>query len=263
MSGRVRHGLVVRLCHWVTVGLVVVLLGTGFNIFNAHPFLYWGQRGSSVDAGGRWLAMGAVPDGTGGRRGLVVIGTTVLESDGVFGVSRVRGREVVQAYPPWATLPGWRDLGLARNWHFAAAWGLGLTGLVYLGHGLVSGHLRRRLWPRWRDMAPAVLWREVLDHLRLRFAHGDADAPYAPLQKLAYAGVLGLGLPVLMLSGLGMSPGMDAAWPWIVDLFGGRQSARSVHWLMAHALLLFVVVHLLMLVLAGPWRLLRGMIVGR
>ena len=256
-----RHSLIVRLSHWLAVPVIAILMGTGFNIFNAHPFLYWGAKGSSTDTADRWLAIGAVPDGEGGRRGLVVIGTSSFETTGLLGVSsNAKGRPVEQAYPGWATLPAWRDLGLARNWHFAAAWGLALIGFVYLGHGLATGHIIGGLVPRRSDLAPRNLMKDVRGHLRL--AKGRVELRYKPLQKLAYTGVILLILPLLMLSGLGMSPGMDAAWPWIVDLFGGRQSARSVHWLMAQALLLFVAVHLLMLLLAGPWRLLKPMLTG-
>lgn len=238
-----RHSRVVRITHWFTAGLIFLLLGTGFNIFNAHPFLYWGHSGSSVEPGTRWLAIGTVSDGQGDRQGLTIIGNASFDTSGVLGLSSRNGRAQAQAYPHWMTLPGWRDLGLARNWHFAAAWALAGSGLLYLGHGLVSGHVRRRLLPAMRPIP-------------------RPDAAYKPLQKLAYAGVVFLLLPLLMLTGLGMSPGMDAPARWIVDLFGGRQSARSLHWLAAHALLLFIAGHLFMLLVSGPWRLLRPMLTG-
>ncbi|MFK4985513.1 cytochrome b/b6 domain-containing protein, partial [Klebsiella pneumoniae] len=86
----------------------------------------------------------------------------------------------------------------------------------------------------------------------LHLPRGEAARRYNPLQKIAYLVILGLVLPTLILTGLTMSPAMDAAWPWLLTLFGGRQSARSLHFLAALAIVTFVVVHLMMVVLAGP-----------
>jgi thiosulfate reductase cytochrome b subunit len=97
----------------------------------------------------------------------------------------------------------------------------------------------------------------------LKLPKGEAARNYNTLQKLAYLGVLGVLLPVMILAGLTMSPAMDAAWPWLLDLFGGRQSARSIHFITAFLLVLFVVVHLAMVVLAGPFNEIRSMITGR
>jgi thiosulfate reductase cytochrome b subunit len=258
-----RHPLVVRLTHWINVVAVVMLLGTGLNIFNAHPMLYWGARGSSVDTGGRWLAIGTVPDGSGGWRGMVVLGGLRLETTGVLGVSRSKaGKENRIAFPHWATIPGVRDLATARNWHFLAGWVLILNGLLYLIWGLGSGHIRRRLLPERAELAPGHVLADLGDHLRLRFPKGEKALRYQVLQKLAYSGTALVLLPLMVVSGLGMAPGMDASWPWIVDLFGGRQSARSVHFILTVLVVGFVLVHLLMLLLAGPWRLLRGMVTG-
>lgn len=258
-----RHSLWVRLTHWLNVVAVVVLLGTGLNIFNAHPSLYWGARGSSVDTQGRWLAIGTIRG-----RGKTMIGGAMFDTTGVLGRSAApNGAMQSIAFPHWATLPSLRNLGLARNWHFAAAWLLVVNGLVYLAYGILSGHFRRRLLPGLGDrglgeLRPGTIWRDVVDHLRLRFPKGAAALDYQVLQKLAYSGVVLLLLPLMVFSGLGMAPGLDASWPWIVDVFGGRQTARSVHFIASGALLGFVLVHLLMLVLAGPWKLMRGMVTG-
>lgn len=253
-----RHPLWVRAAHWLNAVLVVLLLGTGLNIFNAHPSLYWGIRGTSVDTGARWLQIGNI-----GARGKTMIGDTMFDTTGLLGRSTSpAGTQQNIAFPHWATIPGWRNLGVARNWHFFAAWLLILNGLAYLGWGLASGQLRRRLLPARADLAPAHLWQDIRHHLTLHFPKGQAALAYQPLQKLAYSSVVLILLPLMVFSGLGMSPGIDASWPWLLDAFGGRQSARSVHFLASAALVLFVVVHLLMLLLAGPWRLMRGMITG-
>ncbi len=253
-----RHSGWVRLTHWLTVVAVMTLLGTGLNIFNAHPFLYWGSKGTTVDTGSRWLAIGSV-----GPRGMVMIGTTRFETTGLLGRSAgMNGAMQNIAFPHWATIPSWRDLGLARNWHFAAAWLLILNGIVYLTYGIFSGHFRRRLVPGLRELRPGNIWHDVVEHVKLKFPKGEASLRYQVLQKIAYSGAALLLLPLMVFSGIGMAPGMDSSWPWVVDLFGGRQSARSVHFVVTNLVVLFVVVHLLMLVLAGPFKLLRGMITG-
>src|SRR5205823_13878972 len=117
--------------------------------------------------------------------------------------------------------------------------------------------------PSARELRPASLWHDIKDHARLRFPTGEAARRYNILQKLSYIGVIFLLLPMMVLTGLTMSPGIDAAWPWLLDLFGGRQSARSIHFLAATALLLFILVHLMMVVLAGPINEIRSMITGR
>jgi thiosulfate reductase cytochrome b subunit len=253
-----RHPLWVRATHWLNAALIVLLLGTGLNIFNAHPSLYWGIRGTSVDTEARWLQIGTI-----GTRGKTIVGDTMFDTTGVLGRSlSPAGTQQNIAVPHWATIPGWRNLGVARNWHFFAAWLLILNGLAYLLWGLFSGGLRRRLLPSRADLAPASLWADIKHHLTLRFPKDASSLRYQPLQKLAYSSVVLLLLPLMIFSGLGMSPGVDASWPWLLDAFGGRQSARSVHFLASAGVVLFVLVHLAMLLAAGPWRLMRGMITG-
>ncbi|WP_439534944.1 cytochrome b/b6 domain-containing protein [Polymorphobacter sp.] len=253
-----RHSAWVRITHWVNALLVVLLLGTGLNIFNAHPALYWGPKGTNVDTEGRWLAIGAL-----GPRGMVMIGDTNFDTTGVLGLSAGQSGSLQNiAFPHWATIPSGRDLGLARNWHFAAAWLLIVNGLVYLAYGVFSGHFRRRLLPGATELQPGNIGHDIVEHLKLRFPKGEAALRYQVLQKIAYSGAALVLLPLMVLSGLGMAPGMDASWPWVVDLFGGRQSARSVHFVVTNLVVLFILVHLLMLVLAGPFKLTRGMITG-
>ena len=159
------------------------------------------------------------------------------------------------------TLPSTQDLATGRRWHFLFAWVLAINAAVYLAYGLVSGHIVRDVLPRLREFA--ALPRDVVTHLRLRFSHG-ADAPqYNILQKLTYAGVLFVVLPVLVLAGLEMSPRVDAALPWLGTLFGGRQSARTIHFRMAWTLVAFVLVPVVMVVVSGLANNLRGMVTGR
>lgn len=265
LSPPVRHGRVVRITHWLNALAVFFLLMTGLNIFNAHPRLYWGDAGSVDQRSGQWLEIGAWP-GPGGMIGAVQFGTAGprIETTGVLGLSRgADGRLQPIAYPGWATFPSRRDLATARNWHFFMAWLLVLNGIVALVAGLVSGHVRHDLLPRRGELAPRHIWADIVAHLKLRFPTGAAAHDYQVLQKLAYAGVALVLIPLMILTGLAMSPGANAILPWLPDILGGRQSARSVHWIAANLVLLFIIVHLVMVVLSGPIGQIRSMITGR
>ena len=250
-----RHSLVVRLTHWTNVAALLVLLLSGLQIFNAHPALYWGDV-SVFDR--PWIAMFAAERGE-TAVGLTKIGPWTFETTGVLGFSdnRVRG------FPAWATLPGYRSLADGRRWHFFFAWLFVLNGLVYWSAALVGGHLRRDLLPRRGELSPRHLAAEAAAHARLRFAKGEAALGYNTLQKLAYLAVIAGLLPLMVLTGLSMPPGVNAGLPWLPELFGGRQSARTIHFLSAGLIVLFVVVHLLMVAAAGPANSLRAMITGK
>lgn len=251
-----RHRLSTRLWHWVNAGALIVLLMSGLMIFNAHPRLYWGAYGANADPA--WLEIGAT-----GARGYLRVGATEIDTTGVLGVSRRDGRLWAIAFPGWATIPSSYDLALARRWHLTFAWLFAAGLLGYAAASLVNGHLWRDLRPRAPELAPRHLWGEVAAHARLDFPKGEAARHYNTLQKLAYLVVLVLLLPAMILSGLAMSPAMDATVPWIVDLFGGRQSARSMHFILAWLIVGFVVVHIVMVLLAGPLNELRAMVTGR
>ena len=168
---------------------------------------------------------------------------------------------VLPPFPGWATLPGVQWLAMGRRWHFFFAWVLVINGGLYLASGFASGHFRRDLLPsraQWRAIGHTV-W----DHLRLRFPHGEEARRYNILQMLTYLAVIFGVLPAVILAGLTMSPHLDSLVPAMLDLFGGRQSARTVHFLCAVALVAFVVVHVAMVVLSGLWNNIRSMITGR
>jgi Ni/Fe-hydrogenase b-type cytochrome subunit len=163
-------------------------------------------------------------------------------------------------FPGWMTIPGKYNLGLAREWHLAFAWVLAFGLLAYLIAMLMRRSLRTRLHIRLAEVKPASLMRDIAHHLRGHFDSGDGR--YNILQKLSYAGVLFGLLPLLIFTGITMSPAMNAAWPWLLDLFGGRASARSLHFIAASLMGLFILVHLIMVVLAGPVREIKSMITG-
>jgi thiosulfate reductase cytochrome b subunit len=222
-----RHSLVTRLWHWTNAITLAVMLMSGLMILNAHPRLYWGHYGSDHDPA--WLELASMDE---------------------------------VAFPGWITIPSTYSLADARLWHLAFAWLLVLALLGYLLRALLSGHLKRQIVPRLAELRPAHLWHDIKQHARLRFPTGAAALDYNVLQKLAYAGVLLVLLPGVILTGLTMSPGLNAAFPWLVELFAGRQTARSLHFLCAAGLVLFFVAHIVMVVLAGPINEIRSMLTG-
>jgi thiosulfate reductase cytochrome b subunit len=257
-----RHSLVVRLTHWANALVVLLLLMSGLQIFNAHPRLYWGQAGADFDPA--VLEMIAVDPYTDHPVGVTRIAGHSLRTTGLFGVSAgPGGQPAIRGFPRWATLPSWRDLAAGRRWHFFLAWALVLNGLVYLLSGALDGHLRRDLVPTRAQLKPRHVLADLWDHVRLKPPAGEAARSYSLLQKLAYLAVVFGLLPAMAASGLAMSPGVDAAAPWLADLFGGRQSARTIHFVVAGLVVLFVLVHVAEVFVAGAVNEVGSMITGR
>jgi thiosulfate reductase cytochrome b subunit len=258
-----RHSVAVRATHWGNVLFLTLLLMSGLRIFNYHPALYWGNYGyRGVPA---FLSISAFEDiETDEPVGVTTVAGRNFITTGVLGVSYgADGEPVAGAFPNWLTLPGGPGLGLARDWHFAAAWLFVINGLVYLAIGLASGHFRRDLMPAASELGGRHLLQDVWNHLRLRRPRGEAARRYNALQKLAYLGVVFVLLPTMVLTGLTMSPAVTAAMPFLFDLFGGRQSARTIHFLAANLIVLFVLVHVIQVFVAGAFNGMRSMITGR
>ncbi len=160
-------------------------------------------------------------------------------------------------FPGWATIPQYYNLAAARDWHILAAWPFGLGLLLIWIAMLVNGHFRRDLITAPRDWSPAA----VLASLRAHADRGGAvDHGYNPVQKILYGMVFGVLLPLMVLTGLSISPGFEPAAPWLVDLFGGRQSARSLHFLAAWGIFGFFVIHIVLAL--TNWRLILEMFTG-
>ncbi|HEX5327343.1 MAG TPA: cytochrome b/b6 domain-containing protein [Acetobacteraceae bacterium] len=254
-----RHGLAVRLTHWINFACMVILLMSGLAIFNGWPALYWGIR-TQFDR--PLLALYAIPGPAGQQVGVTRILGHQFVTTGWLGLSPgIDGKLTVRGFPAWATIPGPLWLAMARRWHFFFAWIFVLNGLAYAAYSLLSRHL-------WRDLAPSrrqlrQIGRAVLQHARLHFPQGEEARHYNVLQKLSYLVVVfGMG-PLMVATGLAMSPWIDAAWPQLLDVFGGRQSARTIHFVTAFAFVAFVLIHVAMVVLSGAWNNMRSMITGR
>ncbi|MBC7740374.1 MAG: cytochrome b/b6 domain-containing protein [Candidatus Saccharibacteria bacterium] len=254
----VRHRLSTRLWHWTNVITVVIMLMSGLMIFNAHPRLYWGKYGANADYA--WLQIGATEVNTGFLRvGSLTVETTGLLGRWTDGDGQIRNR----AFPSWATLPQDYNLALARRWHLTFAWVFAVGIAAYLIRSLVNRHLQRDLAPTPAELRPSHVWADIKHHAKLQFPTGAAAQRYNVLQKFAYLSVLIILIPGMILTGFTMSPSLNASMSWLLDLFGGRQSARSLHFIFAVGIVLFILVHLLMVVLAGPINEVRSMITGR
>ena len=253
-----RHRLPVRVMHWINVVCLTILLMSGLTIFNAHPALYWGRDSTFADP---WISIMAVPV-PGGIAGVTHIAGHNVDTDGVLGASRVgdADRKTARAFPSWATIPGPQWLSMGRHWHFFFAWLFVVNGIAYVLYAIASGHLRRDLLPTRTELRH--IGASIKDHLLLRHPTGEAAKRYNVLQNLAYLVVIFGLLPLVIIAGMAMSPRLDAVIPGWVDLLGGRQSARTLHFLAATGLLLFVLVHVAEVILSGVWNQLRSMITG-
>lgn len=218
-----RHALPTRIWHWVNAVTIFIMIGSGAMIFNAHPRLYWGQYGANRDYA--WLRL--------------------------------------PQFPGWFTIPGNYNLAMGRRWHLFFALVLGFGLLAFMIVSLINRHFRRDLKVHAAELRPAHLVDDAKAHLAFRFHDPARPAAYNIFQKLSYVAVIFGLLPTVILSGLAMSPGMNAAWPWLLDLFGGRQSARSVHFICFALITVFTVVHLALVILAGPINEVRSMITGK
>jgi Ni/Fe-hydrogenase b-type cytochrome subunit len=166
----------------------------------------------------------------------------------------------VTRFPGWATIPNYYSLAGARDWHVLFAWVFAISLLLFIAAAFLNGHFRRDIATHRGEWRPASIWADVREHLRLNFEHGGGK--YNFLQKAAYGTVIFILLPLMILTGMAMSPGADAAWSWLTQVFGGRQSARSIHFIVAWALFAFFLLHVALVLLNRPLKNLRDMITG-
>ena len=251
-----RHRLPVRLMHWINVISLSLLLMSGLNIFNAHPALYWGRDSHFASP---WLAIKA-KDTPAGPVGVTQFAGREWQTTGVLGLSVVDGETKSRAFPSWATVPGPQWLSMARHWHFFFAWVFVINGVAYVLYSLFSRHLARDLLPTGAELRG--IGRSIVDHLKFKHPTGEAAKRYNVLQNLAYLTVIFVLLPLVVVAGLAMSPRLDAVYAGWVDLLGGRQSARSLHFIAAAGLLLFTLIHLFEVLVAGVWNEIRSMVTG-
>jgi thiosulfate reductase cytochrome b subunit len=250
-----RQSIWTRITHWVWALCLFFLLLSGLQIFNAHPALYLGNE-SGFEYDNAVFRIGAINTPEGPRGQTTILGNN-FDTTGVLGMSGSAERPQYVGFPGAVTIPSFRDLATGRVVHFFFGWLLVAALFVWFLASAINGHLRRDIVPKGADLK--ALPADALNHARLRLHHGRS---YGPVQKLSYFIVFFVLFPLIVLTGLTMSPGMDAAWPWLLDVFGGRQTARTIHFIVMALLVLFFIVHLVMVVLAGPFNEMRSMITG-
>ncbi len=166
----------------------------------------------------------------------------------------------VPRFPDWMTIPGHYSLATARDWHILAAWPFALLLLFAWVAMLANRHFTRDVATTRAERRPSAIWADTRAHLKFDFDHGGGK--YNVLQKLAYGVVLGVFLPGMVLTGIAISPGMGPSFSWLIELMGGRQSARSLHFIFAFGLFGFFLVHTGLVLASGPVRQIRDMITG-
>jgi thiosulfate reductase cytochrome b subunit len=225
----VRHAALVRITHWIIALCFFALLLTGSEILISHPRFYWGETGNDLT---KPLFQIPIP----ASRNLVPTGYGYVLPD---------------------------ENGWSRALHFQAAWIAVFTGLSYVIFGLFAGHFRKNLLPAKSDFSWRTLSEAIARHLRFQRPGEDEAWSYNILQRLAYLFVIFVLFPLVIWTGLAMSPTFTAAFPSAVILLGGRQSARTIHFFVSIALVLFLMIHVVMICLAGFWKRTRAMITGR
>jgi len=254
------HTLPIRIMHWINVLCFIVLLMSGLNIFNAHPALNLGK--SSYNNHAPILEMRAIQTDNGKFMGVTNIFGHDFNTTGVFGLSEdPDGRVLQRGFPSWMTLPSSQWLSMARRWHFFFAWLFVTNGICYITYSFLTKHVQRDLITTQKDRAS--IWQSIKDHVRFRHPSGEAAIAYNVLQKFAYLSVIFILLPLVILMGMAMSPFLDSLIPGWIDLFGGRQTARTIHFIVAWLLVAFVFIHVFEVIITGVWNNLRSMITGQ
>ena len=228
VKANVRHALLVRVTHWITVLCFVALLVSGVELVISHPRFYWGEDGNSL-------------------------------TPSLFDIPIPASRAYVKTGYNYV-LPD--QNGWSRSLHFQTAWIVVFTGLLYAAWSLISGHLRKNLLPAAGDLSKATLSKAMANHIRLKAPGKEEAWSYNVLQRLAYVFVIFGLFPLMIWTGLAMSPAITSAFPFLVDLVGGQQSARTIHFFAFVSLVLFFFVHVAMVVLAGFKSRMRTMITG-
>ena len=223
-----RHAAFVRATHWITALCFFALLLSGLEILISHPRFYWGETGNS--------------------------GTPVL-----FKIPIPSSRATVPTGYNYV-LPD--QNGWSRSLHFQAAWAAVLTGFAYFVWGLWTGHFRSNLFPAQADRSWGAVVDVMASHFRFKKPTADEEHSYNVLQRTAYLSVVFVLFPLMIWTGLALSPGWNSTFPATVNLLGGRQSARTLHFFATIALVLFLLVHVAMVAISGFRSRMRGMITG-
>ena len=224
-----RHSGLVRITHWITTVCFLALLLSGIEILISHPRFYWGETGNVM-------------------------------TPSLFDLP-------IPASRPWVNtgygfvLPD--QNGWSRNLHFEAAWAAIFTGLVYVIFGLRARHFKNNLLPAGAGLTRQALWKDVANHLRFQRPNEAEAWSYNIVQRVTYLLVIFFLFPLVIWTGLAMSPALVSVFPLLVTVWGGHQSARTIHFFVSMILVLFLVIHIAMVCRAGFRNRMRTMTTGR
>lgn len=241
---RAGHRRWIRVCHWSVAASIFILAFSGLVILMAHPRLYWGRVGNDLTP-----ALVQLPISRNYKHNQLVQRTPFFQGS-ESPVDAIRTNDI------------WTKNNWARSLHFLGAWVLVIFSGIYLGAGVASGHFRRHWIPRRRELTAKLLWLDVVNHLRLIIEPAGGGPPYGLLQKLSYSALFFVVLPLIIWTGLAMSPALNLGYPFLADALGGSQSARTVHFVCFCLFGLFIAVHVIMVMLSGFQRQMRAMTIG-
>lgn len=248
-----RHNRVTRMTHWLSALALMILFMSGLQIFNAHPHLYWGSTSEPDKA---FFSISATQDDD--VRGYVELYGRQIDTTGFLGVQQGTFGPSARAFPSWLTVPGYYSLAAARRWHFFFGWLFALNGVLYVIYNIAIGHMRKFFFT-FADAKKVPAMISYYLHLR---KNSPQEGEYNPLQKMAYTSVFVILTPLVLLSGMAMSPQLDVAFHWLPASFGGRQSARAIHFILAFGFLSFTFGHVFMVLTQGFFNNMRSMTTG-
>ena len=242
---RSKHRPWVKITHWIGTLSFLVLLVTGYEILMVHPRLYWGNVGNDLTP-------------------------AIIE----LPISRNLHHGGWKDTKPFFNTPGspvsasrtydiFNQNGWGRSLHFLSGWFLVAAGLVYLLIAIFSGHIVRNLWPASKEFSFKLFLRDFADHVRGRSLTTNNGSKYGLLQKTSYFIVLFFLIPVIILSGFTMSPTITASCPFLLTIFFGAQSARTIHFFASFLVVLFLIVHIVMVITTGFKSQMRSMTFGK
>lgn len=238
------HRRWVKTSHWIITLSFMVLVFSGSEMVMVHPRFYWGEVGNDLTP--------------------VLFELPVSRNYKHGGWEKSVPLTDVAAGPVSAsrTYDIFNQNGWGRSLHFLSAWFLALPGLVYLILGIFSGHFRKNLWPGLKEFSPKLFWQDIVNHIRLKIPSATNGPHYGLLQKFTYLVVIFFLMPLIVMTGLTMSPAITASYPFLLKIFFGAQSARTIHFVASVSLVLFLIVHVVMVIKSGFKQQIRSMTIG-
>ena len=238
------HQRWVKTSHWIVTLSFFALIFTGVEMTMVHPRFYWGEVGNDLTPVLFELPVSRNYQHGGWEK-------SVPFSDAVNApVSASRTYDI------------FNQNGWGRSLHFLAGWFLLVPGLIYFVAGIFTGHFRKHLWPKAKAFSFRLFWNDIINHVRIQIPPATNGPHYGLLQKFSYVMVIFFLMPVIVMTGMTMSPAITAAYPFLLKLFFGAQSARTIHLLTSISLFIFLIVHVVMMIKSGFKQQIRAMTIG-